>query len=637
VTESYPCSLAEVDPAVLERSSTLGDEAATRAGAGSPMPEVEAWLRTQSDVAEVESDDDAVRFRLTAGRPVWVLGERALPDRASTPDATPPAESTSTGLPRTGREPMLASITGGLVAQRMALVLSPMLWDFGESDDGAPVAEILELTRGYESGVTYRSNVSEDSTDVDIDDFRGWHDYDVVHVSSHGTRLCKVSPCRAVIIATLYGGALADLPERGQPGVEIIKSVHRRTFLGLSADFFRDQYPGGLEDTIVFFNACETYGAGSPTNRATDLGDAIRGTTSVYLGWSEVVNSENATLASVALFQGLSQRGLTIGDGHAAIGELQVDQDPDGKQAVLGVSERAAGGDLRIRDVVSLRSKASGAQMAGGESVAIEGKVGDGQPDAVPYRVLVEGMDATAAAEATVHVSAGEREAPPVAASSGTQAPDGSWTLQGAIALDHDVTAPEPADLRAWVELPDSGLSEHRTSATLVGSSPLGSAWTGTASDVFNLTADGLVKIRATAELTFTLAPGQEPGARYVRYEQTAGTMTWQTIGTDSEGCASLSPLLTIPITSEIASNAEISFDTSTTPIEYRATSQVTNGPEVVVTQTCPDKTKTYTTRANATFILAFSDEHRTVVADQISGEARIAQSVISWQLMKVE
>jgi len=62
----------------------------------------------------------------------------------------------------------------------------------------------------------------------------------------------------------------------------------------------------------------------------------------------------------------------------------------------------------------------------------------------------------------------------------------------------------------------------------------------------------------------------------------------------------------------------------------------VTNGPEVEVTQTCPRKTSTYTTRANATFILAFYDENRTVVGDRISGEATLSVSTMSWELTKV-
>lgn len=638
-TQGYPCSLADVPIAILERSDALGDEAATRADTGASMPEVEAWLRDEPDVAEVEADDDAVRFRVAGGRPVWVLGERALPDRGSTQEPISGTAMTTSGAwPGRGGGPVLASVTGGVSVKRTALVLAPMLWDFGDSDDGAPVSDILQETRGYESGVTYRSNASQSSTEVGIDDFRGWREHDVVHVSSHGTRICKVTPCRAVIIATLYTGALADLPERGQPGVEIVKSVKKhRTFLGLSADFFREEYPGGLEDTLVFFNACETYGAGSPADRATDLGDAIRGSTSVFLGWSETVDSESATLASVALFQGLSQRGLTIGDAYKAIGELNVDQHPDGKHGLLGVSERQAGGDLRIRDVVSLRSPESGEMLVGGESVAIEGELGDGQPDTVPYQVQVEGIDPTPAAGAIVHVSVGGREAPPAAVASGTEVTPGSWSIEGSITLDHDVTAPEPVELHTWLDLPEGGLSDHRSSATLVGPAPVSSVWKGTGTYDSELTNDGLVHVRATAELTFTLKPGQQPGARYAVYEQSAGTMTWQTIGTASDGCAFLSPVVTVPITPDMTASAELAFDTSTTPIEYRAASQVTSGPEVEVTETCPNRTSTYTTRANGTFILAFSDEHRTVVGNRISGETTLSVANISWDLMKVE
>ena len=587
-------------------------------------------------MAEVVADDDALRFRVTGGPPIWVLGERALPDQAAAAPVRVASAAAAPGWLRP-QQPVLATVTGGAAAQRSALVLSPMLWDFGDSDDGAPVSEILGATRGYEASVTYQSNATAGSTEVSIDDFGRWGDYDVVHVSSHGTRICDAGVCRAVIIATLFTGALADLPERGQPGVEIIKSVKKhRTFLGLSAAFFREEYPGGLQDTLVFFNACETYGAGSPADRATDLGDAIRGTTSVFLGWSEVVDSESATLAAVALFQGLSQRGLTVGDAYEGIGELKVDQHPEGKHGLLSVSERQAGGDLRIRDVVSLRSGSSGAMLQAGESVAIEGEVGDGQPDAVPYRLQVEGVDAADAAAGIVHVSAAGGEAPPAQVGSGTVVGPGIWSFEGSITLDHDVVAPEAVDLRAWLELPEGGSSEHDVGALLVGPPPFASAWKGTATYVSKLTFDGRVTVRATAELTFTLSPGQDAGAAFIAYQLTSGTMTWQITGTDSEGCTSVSPVVTVAFAPEPASG-EISLDMSGSPLEYRASANVTAGPEVEVTQTCPTKTNTYTTRANATFILASSDEDRTVVGDRISGQAALGVATMSWELAKVD
>lgn len=79
-TQGYPCSLAGVPTAVLERSDALGDEAATRAEDGSSMPDVEAWLRSEPEWPRSSPTTTPYRFRLEGGRPVWVLGERALHD-----------------------------------------------------------------------------------------------------------------------------------------------------------------------------------------------------------------------------------------------------------------------------------------------------------------------------------------------------------------------------------------------------------------------------------------------------------------------------------------------------------------------------------------------------------------------------
>ena len=81
--------------------------------------------------------------------------------------------------------------------------------------------------------------------------------------------------------------------------------------------------------------------------------------------------------------------------------------------------------------------------------------------------------------------------------------------MQGSVSLDHDVSGPVAVDLRAWLELPDGGTTQHNSSATLVGGSPLGSAWRGTATEVMKLSSDGLVEIRATAQLTSPSFPGR--------------------------------------------------------------------------------------------------------------------------------
>lgn len=74
----------------------------------------------------------------------------------------------------------------------------------------------------------------------------------------------------------------------------------------VTADFFRATYPGGLQDTFVFVDACQTLGSGQ-----TDLAEAITGTSSVFVGWSEIVASLHALDAAAALYTDMVERGVT--------------------------------------------------------------------------------------------------------------------------------------------------------------------------------------------------------------------------------------------------------------------------------------------------------------------------------------
>ena len=62
-TIAQPCSLAEVAPAVLERSQSLGDSVATLLREGGTIADAEAFLKSQDGMAELESDEDRVALQ----------------------------------------------------------------------------------------------------------------------------------------------------------------------------------------------------------------------------------------------------------------------------------------------------------------------------------------------------------------------------------------------------------------------------------------------------------------------------------------------------------------------------------------------------------------------------------------------
>lgn len=82
-SEGYPCSLSDVPIKIHDRTEEIGNEVLSMLEAGSSVEEVDAWLVEQQDVAEVEFDDHAIRYRLDGGRGAWILREGAVASRGA--------------------------------------------------------------------------------------------------------------------------------------------------------------------------------------------------------------------------------------------------------------------------------------------------------------------------------------------------------------------------------------------------------------------------------------------------------------------------------------------------------------------------------------------------------------------------
>ncbi len=594
--EEYPCSLSEVPIEILERSDTLSDDVVDMFESGSSSADVDTWLNEQEGMAEVESDDDAVRFRLDGGRGTWILRTGAFATR-SAPGAA--AARRSVGRAATGP---LFHIAGPDVEEKKAVVLSPMLWDFAEADDGPSVAEILAGTRGYEGRVEFLANESTDVTNVTVDSFKGWKDLQVVHVVTHGTRLCKIAPCRAVIAAQLVRGdgpggegviteALKhqELTDRG---LEIGKAEGSRglelelplAVVLLTADFFRDQYSGGLDDTLVFFNACKTFGA-----EATDLADAIRGNTSVFLGWTGSVEVNAAFSAAVALYEDLSEGGYPVEVAFDRLDGLEFDG--YGSQLLFG--KRADGDGLRIRDVVELLDPASGELLSSSTTINIIGEQGDGEPDSVPYAIQIDGMTKELAPSVTLHVSINGLEIGPQAITNGESNDKDQWIVRGEAPLGFDIEEDTTVDFRAWAELHSGGESDDQTTATVTGTEPI-MGYTWILESTVSVDHNGGRILESTATLTLEFEEGQAWDEPHPRYVVTGGTAAYGDRNASAFGCTYSGGGLSFDVTADMSpSNRDegftlnaLTFDTTLTPVEYSGVI-FTKGPDDSVVQDC--------------------------------------------------
>ncbi len=618
----YPCSLSEVPIAVLERGDALGDEALARLEGGAPTSDVAGFLAGQSDVAEVRWDETGIWFRPKGGTGIWILGKGAF---------SPESFSGVPPVPSPARIPRTASwvAAGPEAAKKKALVLSPFHWNWPDSDESSAVAAILSGTRGYESGVTYQENAQQSSKNVGPESFMHWNDYQVVHVSSHGTRICHEGQCKAMLI----GGVLNNhLPAGPGTKAEKLRALTlegvtyakgpKTEYLTLDADFFRAHYPAGLKNTLVFLNACQSFGP-----QATDLVDAIKGSTSVVFGWTETVDSDDAAAAAVALYDALAERGYPAQVAYDQLGTLKVGTAAPGRSApTLLLAGRTEGGDLRIREVVYLLNPATGQILTPSDLVEIQGTENDGTPDAAPFLVRIDGVKQELAADMMVHVSIDGKETVPVALASGQRNDEDQWTLSGILPLSYDLKQAAPVQFRAWVNLHDGGESKHESGATLTGSEPImGFEWQLDAVATAGFTKNiPKTEWSSTTHLTLKFAPGQAVSEPHPRYVVTGGSVKYDDTPSPGVFCTFTATSITFEVTQEISRDSELVFNTTVNPVQYYG-SIYTYGPEFEVTADCSGDTSMFTKRANTPWLLLAPDEASAVSSDRrsIAGKYR--------------
>jgi hypothetical protein len=564
---------------VSNRSDFLADSTIAMLTGGGTMDSALAFIRTQADVVDSAGNDSALRFRLAGGRDVFIL----RPEQAASPPAAAAVAFATAGA--AGRFRAQEVVAGNSVEQKRALVLSPFKYYFQEFDDGAPVSQLLENTRGYGGNVTYRQNATKTAATVGIQQFAGWENFDVIHVTGHGAQVCDVNRCVATILTgDVYSNAadLLQLTELGLNTAHVVGSEGK--FLALSPDYFRKQYPAGLNRKLIFFNACQTY-SGSDSS----LRDALLGPESVFLGWTDVVQSGAAKGAALALFQKLSADGVTAQFAFDALGEHAVNRHRfEGKdiEATLRLDSDTSG-ELRIREVVKLERTTGGGELLANATVKVVGKAGDGIIDLVPYQILVEGIPESQQEAAIIQFTVDGHSSTPQAVSIGERVGDTGWRLTGQIPYI-DVAPEQRVEMLATVQLPEGGTSQHRVAVNLTARSEQeAETWVG--EGVFHLdteTSFNVVHVTAVANVTFKQDPSTI-GARYKYLNSVGGTLTWSRSGavpTAFDGlCTYSAGPVEIPIPD---GDGQIIIDTAAAPHTY-SMSGLTRGKEIRVAENC--------------------------------------------------
>jgi hypothetical protein len=502
--KGFPCDLADVPMDLLETGESLADEVLVRLEAGEGTEAILDWLLGQEGMAEAEGDETVTVFRLDGAPPVWILRAASLAHNlqaaAAEAAATVPhlplgftalvdaAQAPLSGVATTGTSKRPADgssvpnvVVGDEPESKSALVLSPFKYQFGESDEGESLTDLLVATRGYAGNVVYKKNETPGSQQVTLADFQNWAGFDVVHLSTHGNTKCNATGCSQLISTGVTYGSIEELLElttefQGIGAYQTKIEGSTVSAISLGGDFFANKYPGGLENTLIFFSACRSFGNfnGQPNS---EIADALQGTTSVFLGWSDVTKSSTASSASLAFYGALADDGLEAAAAYRTLGSLGISIGvykgiEYTSELILGL--RPAGGDLRIREIVTLLDPLTAEMLEDGHSVVIDGATDDGVADRLPYRIRVDGVREENTGRFDVHLTVGGGDPLDLSlVANGEKVDEFAWEITGLAELGFDALEGQEVDLRAWADLPDQGISEHAVSVALTGGTPL--------------------------------------------------------------------------------------------------------------------------------------------------------------------
>ncbi len=615
-----PCALSDVTLAVLERSDEIADNVANLVNDGMSLTDALDWILEQVDVVGAQADDTALRFRVDGGRDVWILTQEALAPANSELTqpvtlASPQAKGTRPAKGVVGQDP----------AMKKALSIAPFKYEFGFNDDAAGVASILSGTRGYSGNVVLVENQTKTSATVGIANFKGWGDFDVIHVSSHGATICDVSEQCSTVVYTgdTYGNALEllTLTELGVSTARIV-GEDRRLF-AVGADFFKANYPEGLKDSLVFINACQTLGIGD-----NDVVAALLGDETAYMGWSQTVQSHFAKAAAVAFYSNASVHGSTATEAWSTLGPLQINSYTNKKGKAIRAEllvETDNENDVRIREVISLLDPDSGSLLTDGAEIGVIGTIGDGENDSIQYRIQIDGVADGQADLYVVHFAVDGLDAPLMTAAEGEAISETSWVLTGELPLGQDAQVGQMLAFESWVELPEGGISEHAATPVIRG--PGVEAWEGQAT---GFTVGILTELQwgGTATVRFELK-SENNGIK--RFEIVGGSMQWSISGTvhpPSGPCSFQFGPIEVPVVPFTGNR--LSVDTKTTPATYSGFGQ-TEGGEIRVAEECGEL-GAYSTRPRLIWFNTDGAENLTVSPDGNTITGSNSSSTSDWQ-----
>lgn len=605
---AYPCTWAQVDRSLVERSDELARALRERLDAGMPTAEAVAWLRTQATLAEVQFDADKVRFRLPGSRAAWAARagsmSQTLPPQAvakTAPSAqTAPAPSVA-GARRAaasaarlaptmkdGAEVRLQSVIRPGAAKRSALVLAPAAHEH-QYLSADRIAEILDAMPDYSGNVTLLQNLTTQEVNVTVDSFRDWNDHDVIFVVSHGGELCwdpdtgaSYRTCKGAIRAQRSTHPVIDAIESTNVGVELLRYQDHANLL-VTEDFFRHHYPQGLNNKLVYIVACYSWNPG--------LVSAIQGSTGVYVGWEDQVVSSHGQWVAERTFEWLAA-GVDIKEAMAMLG----DQIASPGGALLHASDRR----MRIRDLITVHDAYTSLKLTDDSGIEVGMRPGDGQPDHALLEVTIDGIRPENADAYVLDVLLDSKGLMSVPVGARAQhLGNFRWKLPLELPLGIDAQPGQRLPLQFAMRLPGSGHTFTLANPKVNEAATMPLEWAMKSTTVQTGPVATIVK---TADLVWEAEPDTRPEARYRYFRVKSGTLVYSYSGDFNNCKVQFTETVEIP---PGATNHELKFDMAGNPPLFTGFARASNR-AVNVQGTCADgSTLPYSTTVGGVYLYA--------------------------------
>ena len=639
--EAYPCSFAEVPLEVVERSLALSEAVVQQIAAGTPAADAAAQLRAQPDIADVIQDGPVIVFRVQGGRPMIVdaTGEQ---ETLTDPSAPSTGGTGSAAVPAL-RQSLAAAPTDQLVAgsgpQRRALVLSPFRYEAGFGHAGEQIAAALSGVRGYAGQVTYLATMQAHQPQVTVDTLTRLTEYDVIHVDTHGGMICKDKPadkdpkekaktCADGITDFLvqrFHGTAADLQALSHPGI-----VHYRgrqhASIAVTADFFHHHYPQGLGDRLFILGSCNTF--------RPDLAQAIAGDRGVFLSWDGFTDFALVRDTGLALVERLGQ-GLSVGEAFDRLPAFTPENPL--AQGRFRRTQRQLGGDLRIRDLLTVRDRIGGALVDDGVAIDVVHRPEDGLQDQLDLEFIVDGVTPERLAQFAVNlVIDGQVIGHLDLAKVGEPVGAFSYRVAGPVPLPYDAQHGQAVKLDFWIPLPDMGESRYAAAPRIrdaadTGAVPFGQQWV--LGSTYSISSLGDVTVKR-ANILFEAKPGSDPDGAYRIFLAKSGTVEVHKVFTDALGCR-FDLHHTVAVQAG-ANNLHLRFDRQNGQVQVKGFGSLP-ATHVQATGACPDGATTQTVSVGGLF---FETDPTPVTGKAVGGSYNSGATIpvlIDWTLDRVQ